>query len=239
MTKLFLMPASLLVLLSLSGCSSISEEECVLGDWYQIGLSDGQQGKRNSLALYSKDCAKYNVGVDSSSYSQGRLQGLTSYCTYENGILVGKARVAYHKVCPADLSKDFLAGYTPNFNLEQAKYRVVALKNNRHNYTTRLAEKNISVSERQQLELDLASSKSALESAESELARYQVEWALAKLQREMGQINTELAQPGASGLHKAQLNRRLATLNSQRTYYETLLQTGNTIKSINNIFDMF
>ena len=65
-----------LLLGSLSGCASISQEECLLGDWYQIGLSDGQYGRSNRAADYSKDCSEYQVKMDLKSYNKGRSEGL-------------------------------------------------------------------------------------------------------------------------------------------------------------------
>lgn len=61
MRKYCIVPLYAILLGSVSGCSSISEEECLLGDWYQVGLSDGQKGKNSHAAEYNKDCSEYQV----------------------------------------------------------------------------------------------------------------------------------------------------------------------------------
>ena len=75
MQRYGLVPLFTLLLGSLSGCASISQEECLLGDWYQIGLSDGQNGRSNRAADYSKDCSEYQVKMDLIDNSKEKVRG--------------------------------------------------------------------------------------------------------------------------------------------------------------------
>ena len=52
--------------LALSGCASISEEQCVYGNWAERGYNDGLSGKsRKTLSDYAKTCGEYGVLPDS------------------------------------------------------------------------------------------------------------------------------------------------------------------------------
>ncbi len=52
----------LVTLLWLSGCSTLSEQQCRLGDWYGLGYQDGQAGRTQArLANYHQDCAEYGI----------------------------------------------------------------------------------------------------------------------------------------------------------------------------------
>lgn len=238
MHKRYVMPA-VAMMLALSGCSSISEEECRLGDWYQMGLADGQKGKKNYSAIYSEECAEYGVTVDLKSYQEGRREGLTSYCTYENGTLVGQSNASYENVCPADLARDFLSGYTPYHNLAQAQSRLSSAESSVNNYKARLEEDTLSSDDRKTFKAELKSAKSRMERAEFDVNRFEYELAVHKIDREIGQIHNQLISDKLPQTQKTALNQRLASLNNQRKYYETLSTTENTIQNIKNIADLF
>jgi len=110
---LFGLPLLLGVLLILSACSSISKEECLAADWYSIGMEDGAKGYDMSrIGNYRKDCAEVGVAPDAEQYSQGRLVGLESFCTYDRGYSEGKRGASNRSVCPpGDLQADFMEGY--------------------------------------------------------------------------------------------------------------------------------
>ena len=55
--------------LGLVGCASISKDECVSGNWSDIGYQDGTKGKaRGKLAEYAKTCAKYGAQPNRDAY---------------------------------------------------------------------------------------------------------------------------------------------------------------------------
>ncbi|KDM89745.1 DUF2799 domain-containing protein [Photobacterium galatheae] len=239
MNKRYVMPAGVALLLTLSGCSAISEEECRLGDWYQIGLVDGQSGKKSYAATYSEECAEYGVTVDLKTYLDGRKEGLKTYCTYENGTIVGQSNQSYENVCPAGLAKEFLSGYTPYRNLAQAQEKLSAYENNINNYKERLGGDSLSNDDRKTIQAALKSAKSAKERAEYEVNRFEYELAIHKIDREIGQIHQQLTAEQISDAQKSMLNQRLVKLNDKRKFYDTLSTTENTIQSIKNIADMF
>ncbi|WP_273857183.1 DUF2799 domain-containing protein [Photobacterium sp. GSS17] len=238
MNKFHLLLTSV-ALLSLSGCASLSEEECQLGEWYQIGLADGQEGKKNQSATYSKDCVEYGVAVDVQRYNNGRSDGLKSYCSYNNGILVGQANKEYENVCPAELANEFLAGYTPYYNLAKASAYLRSIEDNVSYYKSKLDDESTPADERQTFTTGLKSAKAELKRVKSDVSRYELELELHKVVREIAGINEELAVDSISASHRLQLNNRLATLRDKQNYYETLVQTDNTIQNIKHIADLF
>lgn len=101
------------ILLVLSACASISEEECLAADWYSIGVEDGSKGYPMSrIGAYRKDCAEVGVAPDAEQYGEGRLVGLRSFCTYERGYAEGKRGARNQAVCPpGPLEAEFTQGY--------------------------------------------------------------------------------------------------------------------------------
>ena len=107
------LPLLLIILLVLSACVSISDEECLAADWYSIGVEDGSKGYPMSrIGAYRKDCAEVGVAPDAEMYSQGRMVGLESFCTYERGYADGKRGAGNRAVCPpGPLEAEFTQGY--------------------------------------------------------------------------------------------------------------------------------
>lgn len=93
--------------LFLSGCAALTESECRVGDWYGLGLRDGQQGRTSQIAAYYEACRDLGVKPLLADYNRGRNQGLLAYCTPENGYRVGLAGDSDNAVCPAALQPAF------------------------------------------------------------------------------------------------------------------------------------
>lgn len=132
----------------LSGCASLSERQCVEGDWFKIGLRDGQRGYRvDRLDTHQRACAKYGISSDDNAYFEGHAEGLLDYCQPENGYSEGLAERDYAYVCPAHLEKEFLREYAKGLSdqireldyvydllqrdLDHARYDALYLKSER------------------------------------------------------------------------------------------------------------
>ncbi len=101
-----------LLLATASGCATLSPEQCVSANWYQVGLADGAAGfGADRVAAHANACAKQRVVPDASLYAEGREDGLRDYCTTESGLEAGRNGVAYRGVCPDDTEAGFLTGY--------------------------------------------------------------------------------------------------------------------------------
>lgn len=90
-----------LPLVVLAGCATLSEDECQRGDWYTIGLTDGDKGRLTSyLSRHAEACAKHGIGVDQAAWLEGREVGLQSYCRPERAYSLGRRGTKLNPVCP-------------------------------------------------------------------------------------------------------------------------------------------
>lgn len=94
-------------------CASLSEDQCLVGDWAGIGYGDGANGYGTGrFGDHVKACEKYGVVPDQATWMTGRARGLTVYCQPGKGFQVGLSGGSYGGVCPASLEGPFLGGYT-------------------------------------------------------------------------------------------------------------------------------
>ena len=85
----------------LSGCATLSKEECMVGDWQAIGYNDGVAGYHSErLASHAKACAKASIAPDYQGWERGRQLGLKQYCTTSNAYNVGRRGRKLNNVCP-------------------------------------------------------------------------------------------------------------------------------------------
>lgn len=107
---------SLLVLLGLGGCASMSADECMVSDWRAIGYEDGARGyTTDQFSQHRKACAKHGVTADFQSYQAGRGQGLEEFCQPGRGYTYGENGGRYNGVCPVQLEPDFVAAYNAGY----------------------------------------------------------------------------------------------------------------------------
>ncbi|WP_227429470.1 DUF2799 domain-containing protein [Psychrobacter sp. I-STPA6b] len=101
---------SILILASiviLSGCATLSKEECRTGNWEAIGFSDGASGYTPArLNSHNKACAKVGIAPDYQAWERGRQAGLTQYCTRDNAYIIGKRGQSMNAVCPASMNTE-------------------------------------------------------------------------------------------------------------------------------------
>ena len=95
-----------------SACATLNKSECKNANWRIIGMEDGSSGRLLSyIKNHRKACAEYGVTPNLNRYQQGHAEGLTQFCTGENGFVQGKRGRHYNGVCPIELRGNFLYGY--------------------------------------------------------------------------------------------------------------------------------
>ncbi|WP_281557015.1 DUF2799 domain-containing protein [Thalassomonas sp. RHCl1] len=122
-SRLFFKPVLLAGLSSLLfGCATMSKEECLVADWYTIGLEDGSDGKAASyIGKHRKACADAGVSPDITAYSAGRKAGLKDYCVASRGYQLAMSGDEYHGVCRGPQEQGFLTGFKNGQIVYQAK----------------------------------------------------------------------------------------------------------------------
>ncbi|CCO44382.1 conserved hypothetical protein [Vibrio nigripulchritudo SOn1] len=109
MTKPSLFISILLSLVVLSGCASMSAEECQTTHWGDLGYQEGQSGANPTvISDYAKDCGENGISVDKAAWQKGYNQGLILYCSPANGYREGASGKTYHGVCD---NQQFVAQY--------------------------------------------------------------------------------------------------------------------------------
>lgn len=105
----------------LSACASLSQEECLYMHWHAQGVMDGAEGQpAQKINDYQNQCAKYEVQADQKTYEEGRQQGLTRYCTRENGFVIGIGGKRYKNACTPTLEPLFQQGFQPGRSMYSA-----------------------------------------------------------------------------------------------------------------------
>lgn len=111
--------------LAISGCSSMSETECLATDWRMVGYEDGVAGySGNRVGQHRKACGKHGVTPDLAQYQSGREHGLKEFCKPMNGFRIGARGNGYNGVCPAELDGEFTDAYQSGRQLFTLRSRV-------------------------------------------------------------------------------------------------------------------
>lgn len=109
----------------LTGCSSMSEKECLSTDWRTVGYEDGVNGfSGDRIGRYRNACSEHGVTPNLAEYQSGRAQGLVEFCKPVNGFRVGARGGGYSGVCPADLDPQFVDAYQSGRQLYTLRSRV-------------------------------------------------------------------------------------------------------------------
>jgi hypothetical protein len=122
----FLMNAGLVIAIAvLSGCASMSSEECVNSDWAAIGYEDGSRGyTTDRFGSRRKACAKHGVTADFKAYQEGRDEGLVEFCQPSRGYNLGASGGTYYGVCDVAMEEEFLDAYRVGAELHELRSNV-------------------------------------------------------------------------------------------------------------------
>lgn len=112
-------------LAALSGCNSMSAQECLATDWRTVGYEDGVNGYAGDrIGRYRNACSEHGVTPNLAEYQTGRDQGLREFCKPVNGFRVGARGGGYSGICPAELDPPFVDAYQSGRQLYTLRSRV-------------------------------------------------------------------------------------------------------------------
>ena len=95
-------------MLILAGCATLDKEQCMRGDWRELGVKDGVSGEPAArIEEHRKACAEHGIRPDERLYMAGRAEGLREYCRIDNAFQSGLKGKQYKGVCPADVDLRF------------------------------------------------------------------------------------------------------------------------------------
>lgn len=135
-----------------TGCATLTKDECLYGDWRTIGYDDGAAGQPPArISEHQKSCVEYGITPDFTLYHQGYAQGVKLFCTRQNGYDKGVAGYSYTGICPPELENDFLAGYRPGRELHQLRQEHNELANDLERIERSLSTVSQKLREKKQL----------------------------------------------------------------------------------------
>lgn len=121
----------LVVIATLCGCQSqsVSQSQCLAGDWETIGYRDGADGYRSTQLLeHQNACVKHGIIPDRAAYMAGWERGVREYCVADNGFDVGARGDGHNNICPDDQRDAFLSAYHDGRQLYLARADVANLE---------------------------------------------------------------------------------------------------------------
>lgn len=188
----------LLAVAAVSGCASMSSEECANSDWVAVGYEDGARGfGTDRFGSRRKACAKHGMTADFEAYQAGRERGLVEFCQPSRGFNLGESGGRYSGVCGAALEAEFLDAYRVGYQL----------------YSLR-ADVNQANSLIQSKELELERTKDRIRQKEAELISDDIE---------IEQRLLLLADLKELVEHSGELDAEIEALAADRTRYEVEL----------------
>jgi len=112
-------------LFALGGCAAVTKEQCVAGDWTELGKAHASVGKpATHLDEVVKSCGQHGVTPDTTAYLSGWHRGVRNYCTPLNGFTLGKQYKTKSPICPPALASRFETAYQLGFVIWTAENRV-------------------------------------------------------------------------------------------------------------------
>lgn len=117
----FRVPAlAALISLVLTGCATMSADQCMVADWYRLGEQDAEAGRTTDyLADRASACREAGYTADTDAWYAGFEQGLEAFCTLDSGFRFGVEGNSYQGTCPAVLDGEFRDGYQMGYAIHQ------------------------------------------------------------------------------------------------------------------------
>jgi hypothetical protein len=141
MNRILLAGAAAAALLSLGSCATMSEDQCLAGDWGQQGYNDGYAGLSESrLEDHAKACEKYGVVPNSAAYFSAREDGLRGYCVPERAFSEAARGNSYAGVCRGPVEGAFLSAWSDGESLYRAEQAVSEARSRIDSLGARAAE---------------------------------------------------------------------------------------------------
>lgn len=139
----------LVVATLLAGCASLSEKECRVADWYDIGVRDGAVGYGQERVIeHAKACVDVGIAPDRARWAAGRDAGLERYCTPDRGLWVGRNGGDYAGVCAPETEESFLRGYRLGREIADVRGRIDSLSGDIDALDAKLDAEGVSKDER-------------------------------------------------------------------------------------------
>ncbi|MBU3737343.1 MAG: DUF2799 domain-containing protein [Rhodoferax sp.] len=158
----------------LSGCATLSEEECKTADWGRLGYKDGAAGHPESrLAEHAEACAKTGIRPLADIWRAGWDRGVRAYCVPSVGWNEGLAGRSYQGVCRGRGEEAFLPAYRAGADIHRLQSRL-----------------DSNTSEIKRLERELRQAQTDKERHRLRERLRDLDWEQSRLRRELGHLRS-------------------------------------------------
>ena len=129
----------LLLLITVSACSTLKKEDCEKMDWQARGFSDGEDGEEpETFDDYTEQCKEFGINTDKERYLKGLKAGLKNFCTFDNGYHAGLSGAR-----EADHCDDIDSSYRNGFEKGEDQKELDEQRKKHEEETERLRKMNI------------------------------------------------------------------------------------------------
>ncbi len=193
--KAFALVAAIVGLTALTGCETMSAEECAVADWAALGHADAAQSGASRLDDRAESCAEKGIAADAAAYDSGFADGMYDFCQPANGFAFARRGGQFNGMCPGDLQEQFGYAYSDGQRVRDAE---AALAEARGDVGRLMAE-------RDEIDDNIGSREGSLREATTDEERRRHRDEIARLQRERRNVNEDLriAQSQIPALQRA------------------------------------
>lgn len=152
-----------LFLLVITACATLDEGECETANWYELGVKDGERGRKESTyTTYRKDCSEYNIDVNVEEYRTGWQSGIVSYCDADKAFVLGIDGNSGTNYCPLDLRDSFTSAHSLGYAIHSHRTRITEINNRVEKIIKELVEEELTQEEKGELANERAELKDEL-----------------------------------------------------------------------------
>ncbi len=162
----------------LSGCATLSKDQCTVGDWRAIGKTDGEYGR--SLDYFEKHksaCKEHKIKANTALYNKGRTEGLKSYCKIQHQINLGLQGIKYNPVCKGAIVPILIEANQSGLQVLKVQNDLANTESQISDVRTLLRSKNIKAAEQERLEAEESRLLDQQDRLRNELQRLKTEGA--------------------------------------------------------------
>jgi hypothetical protein len=180
---------------ALTGCETMSAEECAAANWAALGQSDAAQNGASRYEARANSCGERGIAADADAYARGFNAGMYVFCRPENGFSFARRGGQFNGACPAELDREFGFAYSDGQRVRDAEQ---ALQH---------AESELSSlrSRREDIDDNIGSQERQLAEATTDEERARHRGEIERLQRERRRVNDDMrvTQQQLPDLHAA------------------------------------
>ena len=160
-SRLFTEGFLFIALIAMSGCTTVTKEQCEAINWYGNGYETAMQGglpEQASKHESNYTCNKeYGLTPKYEQVSEGYKEGLLAFCTRRQGQRFGESGGYYQQTCSEKSEPQFLAGYQLG-RIEYMGSRMSQLETQVHKLRSEVDDRNRTI-DRLRSDLDDARNK--------------------------------------------------------------------------------